>query len=1488
MAEIKIIGNISNTAQSNRFDEKDIALLGQNRIVNNFGTPDDYVEYHVHDALGNPLRQFYSYLSYKSPSNIALNLDGTYSSLEIDPIEDLKDQYSNGEFQTTYNFFRNKLGLPVAPLFIKEISDDRTELKVGSTFLNNDLLGPRTLALVNEITNTPYLKYYLANFGNGSTPLVIINVALDTTEDNYYALIKLYQPLPENVSVKDTFWVVDEIIDSYTFDINLDKLLILDEVPNIKGPNFSVKVDFNNVSTPYHNHNSLINQLTGSNFNFITRYLSGSIDINVDYTDFNDFIRFSSAEARIANFKDKVTLLQKYEATSSLIASSTLSTKATELAYYSSSITSIVTGFDEYEKYMYFESSSYAYPKTTSTKPFILEPVTSSIVTSWYNDRIIAAQDFDLDNQDQLLQLIPEFVREDESNTPYLTFVNMMGQYFDNIWIYLNSVTDLYKNRNNLEEGVSKDVVFHALQSLGVHLYNDKADVDLDLALLGANSGSIGDLDNIPKKDLVAEVYKRIYHNIPLLFKSKGSNKGLDHLVNVFGITGSILPIKEFGGNAKRNTLTDSNGDKIRVISTQITGSVLSPYVRLEEESTDITAVRSVDYHKIDISFSPQNEIDNVLSSSIAAAVTDFEIDNYIGDPRFELSGSYPTLNTLRHSHIDSNFTTEFDYAGFIELIKFFDNSLFKMLKDYVPGRSTLLTGVTIRPQHLERIKIKRTQPGVVRQTVYEANYQGPTIAEDNDYLYSLLPNDRRAFYNGELSGSWPDINEDFERTNPNPFLVTTPSSSYQFERTDFNVTLNNANLSRPSVKVQKLIPIYSYNSSGSLIQSGDRQVQTDVQDSNESLKSFELSRYAGVKLTSLNYNTYTSASANYEGDKSYGKTAAVDKQVRKLGLFSEVVKNKFLPNRNDVVTKYLVDEEGNLTELNQRNKNWEEVQRTFVTADDLNISLFDNQKYSNQKSLDGSKTIFESGYSYSPLLYFSGSDSVLYFESTVGNTAHELVASHVAGLITSSTGTTPSYPLFTSGSDKVVYNIFTNITTDINSSAYYGIGSTGSQTHPSYSVPETGLYNISSSVSLEVTMSDGGFVTWSLELVSGSTVLATDTKIVRITDRVTGSVYNGAAYYGSRGDTNIGGNEGIYGGDYTVPGYPIILASDVETSTGTLIFSKGTTIYEYNVGTTLTPPSPSCQDSSCCQATISNYKTIYSISNTLTFNQTGGSCPAPYGGYGLPFYYYYGYLAGWSGMVYEIPNIDAVSENTVVDLNIATQQSLIGPTDKLQIRLKQNGLSFGSGNYIAKFYTDGSLRIASVSNQINQLPSAVPGVSGFLEAPIFTAGSPTSSIVLNNQLSSFTGYNFVPNPPTGSNLSVHSLYPTYGDIDYTFDPGYFDLIVYYNTSGQISEYRIVNTRKAAGKLILDIYPAFDTADKATAFRGSMSKILFLKRLKDETNTIINFIKRDGKTSYGFSIPENLHPDVFANIDTITREVKTKMLEGGGLDGGTI
>ena len=59
---------------------------------------------------------------------------------------------------------------------------------------------------------------------------------------------------------------------------------------------------------------------------------------------------------------------------------------------------------------------------------------------------------------------------------------------------------------------------------------------------------------------------------------------------------------------------------------------------------------------------------------------------------------------------------------------------------------------------------------------------------------------------------------------------------------------------------------------------------------------------------------------------------------------------------------------------------------------------------------------------------------------------------------------------------------------------------------------------------------------------------------------------------------------------------------------------------------------------------------------------------------------------------------------------------------------------------------------------------------------------------------------------------------------------------------------------------------------------SSYQSFLVLKRVEDETSAFLTFPKRDGKTSYGFAIPQNLATDVLDNIDTITKEVKQKLL----------
>ena len=869
MAKINFLGNIESSEIVNRFNPNDLSLTGTQIINSNFNPDIEYIEYVIYDAANNFLNIDYSYNNYKLPPDYNLNINGSYPQLDIDPINDLENYTTYGEFITQYNFFKPFISNNIdQDLFIKEISSDRTEIKVASVSLSKTDLENQTKALIDDKNSVPYLKTYLLNFGLNNV-YVITNVALDTSNPiESYIYFKLYEPLPLDIVEKAQFWVVEEITNSYKFNINLSSEIIPDPLPNLKGPNFDIDiVNKNTLPTKYESYNTLL-QFTGSSLQTILNYVgNNSIDINVDYTDFNNFVRFSSAQKRIENFYYKVKQIEDYNnfitAYTPFVA--TTASLQTQINTYSSSINDIVSKFDGFESYLYFQTGSNTYPHSNTIVPYTQQSTGSAAAIAWYSSQLELASQHDTNNQDNLIYLIPEYIRIDSDNTPYLTFVNMIGHYFDNIYIYLKSVTDVYKSYNNLEEGVSKDLVYYALQDLGVNVYNSSEDDDLDTYAI-AISGS-----NIPSKDLVAELYKRIYHNIPLLFKGKGSRRGMQEFITTFGITGSILNIKEYGGDTNTQaSLIDYSNNKVRIIDNTIysssynglTGSILSPLIKLATDNT-YTDYKN-DSDRVDISFSPYNQIDTKISASIISTYPTFSIDDYIGDPRNASQTEYGVLNSIRQTAIQSTFTYKYDINGFIQLIKFFDNTLFKMLKSYVPAKANLNEGITIRQQALERIKFKRNEPSGSEQTVYDAEYNAPEITEDTTYLYDDLGGNKLAFYDGNITGSYINVGEDYA-VQENPYTLPTGSIDQNlFAHTDYNVLLNNVSASLISSN-RLLVETQPYTSSKLL-------VPVELQDSYESLTSYKLSRHDGVKLQGTAYNTYNSAS-----DISYGNSPVID-----------------------------------------------------------------------------------------------------------------------------------------------------------------------------------------------------------------------------------------------------------------------------------------------------------------------------------------------------------------------------------------------------------------------------------------------------------------------------------------------------------------------------------------------------------------------------------------------------------------------------------
>jgi cold shock CspA family protein len=186
---------------------------------------------------------------------------------------------------------------------------------------------------------------------------------------------------------------------------------------------------------------------------------------------------------------------------------------------------------------------------------------------------------------------------------------------------------------------------------------------------------------------------------------------------------------------------------------------------------------------------------------------------------------------------------------------------------------------------------------------------------------------------------------------------------------------------------------------------------------------------------------------------------------------------------------------------------------------------------------------------------------------------------------------------------------------------------------------------------------------------------------------------------------------------------------------------------------------------------------------------------------------------------------------------------------------------------------SQGNLTVSSLVPSIGYTGANCP----FLE----TSSINNNEIILGNGITNFhdSGYIFSPNPLTEPPNTLQStLYPIYGDVDYPFIIKPYDLMILYLNDGTYVEYTIINLNKNNGNLVLTLNALLSENIKTQINSGSYKNFLILTKIVDETNAYVIYNKRPGKTSYGFIIPDNLSPEVLANIDTITKEVKQKLL----------
>ena len=587
MAEIVNINPINPfTFELQEYSVSDSSLITSFNIDTTFNSQVDYLEYFIYDLNGNILVQNVSgYPGYSLVDN----------NVVLDPEVDLRAYgYTEGQYNTLYNFLSPKLGSnSFNNYYISEISSDRTEIRLDTTAIPNALVISSSLELINDITNSTgsYYDFYL-NFGSNDL-VIAVNALLDTTDSNNpTVLIKLYEPLPSQFDLQSQLWVVTQVSEPVAYNINIAQTF--DVVSNniqLRGPNtnISVKNQVNN-STDYSNYQALsaTTAKTGSNslqYQLNNLLAQTGVTVNVDYSDYSNFIHFSNAQVRLENFYYKLSLIEQYSYSSSLSdnAPSNYYTSQSSVIYQSK-IDTIITTFDNYEYYLYYNSGSTCWPKSNTAPPYVNVSTTSSAGLTWFASQSAVAELYDSENNDALTLAIPSYLRDDDNNQQFILFVEMVGQLFDEVFVYLQGITDKSDNDNRLTYGVSKDLVADVLRDLGIKIYqNNFSSNDLYQALIGITpSGSLFNLpfttptlpvpsgsglqyittyitasttsSLIPTYDINASIYKRIYNSVPYILKKKGSYAGLRALINLFGVPDTVLRISEFGGQNKTNT----------------------------------------------------------------------------------------------------------------------------------------------------------------------------------------------------------------------------------------------------------------------------------------------------------------------------------------------------------------------------------------------------------------------------------------------------------------------------------------------------------------------------------------------------------------------------------------------------------------------------------------------------------------------------------------------------------------------------------------------------------------------------------------------------------------------------------------------------------------------------------------------------------------------------------------------------------------------
>lgn len=470
----------------------------------------------------------------------------------------------------------------------------------------------------------------LLNFGNDRQ--YVAEAWRIAPRDTGSVQLKLTRPLDTDISVDTPAFISREIAETVIDIVNFELGPLKDTTPYLRpynidsrnyvdGKMFATNTTLTSLGLVTGSEGAVINGTTISFDDAVfRRWFTGdfkSSELNIEFTDYNNFVHFGSAYKRLQAFNEK--LIKIDELTSASISSS-VSSSTISLRFKAQEKENIIRNFDPYEQFLYYATSSLPYtasafyvtgeveynptgswPKQADGTPY--SPY-STVAINWLTAQSAIAQRYDSNNPNYLILNLPKHIQEDTDSTDFLTLFDMVGHLVDNIKVYIDQFPNIYATSINPLEDLSMDQVYEVAQSFGLKLPNVYALENLQTfnAQFAGESGS---------RSYVAETWKRFLHSMVYFNKTKGSRTSFDALLNTYGINSPVLQIKE--------TTSPSVGNYIRsdelTYGLTFTGSA-DNFIRVPFVSSSITA------SSVQLSFNP-----TLRRSSSLVTATGWAID---------------------------------------------------------------------------------------------------------------------------------------------------------------------------------------------------------------------------------------------------------------------------------------------------------------------------------------------------------------------------------------------------------------------------------------------------------------------------------------------------------------------------------------------------------------------------------------------------------------------------------------------------------------------------------------------------------------------------------------------------------------------------------------------------------------------------------------------------------------------------------------------